>query len=71
MDASATTVIGGYYDDNRWLRIVVDASNIWPLLVPEYSVSEKTSVSFYVAKLILHELAVSQHNNEPSVEPIR
>ncbi|KAL2284815.1 hypothetical protein FJTKL_08644 [Diaporthe vaccinii] len=60
--SSASTRIGGFEPHNRSIRIVLNANNIWPLLVPDYSVSEKISVSFFVAKLILHELAHAARN---------
>lgn len=41
------------------IRIEINAAHIWPLLAPQYSVSEKTAVSFFLGKTILHELIVS------------
>lgn len=52
-------------DDNARdyrIRIEINAAQIWPLLAPQYSVSEKTAVSFSLGKTILHELIVSVQN---------
>lgn len=65
--AAATTrqVTGPGPDDNPRdfrIRIEINAAHIWPLLAPQYSVSEKTAVTFFLAKTILHELIVSAQN---------
>lgn len=38
------------------IRICLDAKLIWPLLVPEYSESEKAAHQFYVTQRLLHEM---------------
>lgn len=40
------------------IRIRLAADLVWPLLVPQYSASEKMTCSFLVATTLLHELAV-------------
>lgn len=40
------------------IRIFLEAQSIWPLLIPEYTESEKASHHFFLAGTILHELAV-------------
>ncbi|KAJ0107255.1 hypothetical protein J7T55_007625 [Diaporthe amygdali] len=57
-EAGATTTT--FFDSNtsNWeIRIAINAVYLWPLLVPQYSASEKVAASVYVAKLCLHELA--------------
>lgn len=49
------------------IRIDINAAYIWPLLTQQYSVSEKTAVSFHLVKLILHELAVSWNQKGISI----
>ncbi|KAJ8118640.1 hypothetical protein ONZ43_g3950 [Nemania bipapillata] len=41
------------------IRVRIAGDMMWPLLVPEYSASEKMMVSFAVATTLLHELAPS------------
>ncbi|KAI0542569.1 hypothetical protein GGR58DRAFT_497114 [Xylaria digitata] len=43
--------------DDRKIRIKLGAEMIWPLLVPQYSASEKMTVSFTIASTLLHEFA--------------
>ncbi|KAJ4394470.1 hypothetical protein N0V93_003688 [Gnomoniopsis smithogilvyi] len=42
-------------------RVFLEAQLIWPLLIPEYTESEKASHYFFLAGVILHELAVISH----------
>lgn len=52
-------------DPKKWaIRIDLNAAYFWPLLVQQYSVSEKTAISFALADLILHELAVSWNHQK-------
>ena len=63
--AAVTRQVTGGEDDNPRdyrIRIEINAAHIWPLLAPQYSVSEKTAVSFFLGKTILHELIVSVHD---------
>ncbi|KAF2966579.1 hypothetical protein GQX73_g7013 [Xylaria multiplex] len=39
------------------IRILLAAEMIWPLLVPQYTESEKMSISFTIANTLLHEFA--------------
>lgn len=41
------------------IRIELDIGMIWPLLVPEYTRQEKAAATMYVARTLLHEIAVS------------
>lgn len=40
------------------INVLLAPEMVWPLLVPEYSASEKTAVSMRVASVLLHELTV-------------
>ncbi|KAJ4420410.1 hypothetical protein N0V82_004399 [Gnomoniopsis sp. IMI 355080] len=44
-------------DGEAEIRICLDAKLIWPLLVDEYSESEKTAHRFYFAQRLCHEMA--------------
>lgn len=62
--ACAMTVVNGIRaanDPNTEPRVFICLNPIiiFPLLVPEYSRSEKTMASYFVANAILHEIAVS------------
>ncbi|KAH8196738.1 hypothetical protein TruAng_009093 [Truncatella angustata] len=48
-------------DDPDTFTVHISAQLIWPLLVPEYSHSEKLCCSFMVAVTILHELMHATH----------
>ncbi|KAI0442924.1 hypothetical protein F4803DRAFT_575044 [Xylaria telfairii] len=48
-------VVGG---DDSMIIIKLAADVIWPLLVPQYSKSEKLATSFVIASTLLHEFAV-------------
>jgi hypothetical protein len=41
-----------------YIAITIGAEMLWPLLVPEYSASEKMAASFGIAVSLLHEFAV-------------
>lgn len=45
-------------------RICINADMIWPLLLDIYTPAEKAAYHLYLAKVILHELVVS--NRPPS-----
>lgn len=46
------------YNHPHGIRIYLDAELVWPLLIPEYTDSEKASHWFFLAVVILHELIV-------------
>lgn len=46
------------YNHPHGIRIYLDAELVWPLLIPEYTDSEKASHSFFLAVVMLHELVV-------------
>ncbi|KAI0114333.1 hypothetical protein GGR51DRAFT_577369 [Nemania sp. FL0031] len=50
-----------YDEDTRRIRIRIAGDIIWPLLVPQYSKSEKMGCSFTIASTILHEFAHAIH----------
>lgn len=59
---AVTSIMVDEINDRRkapGLFVAVNPSLVFPLLVGEYSSSEKTMASFYLAVTILHELAVS------------
>ncbi|KAJ8121173.1 hypothetical protein O1611_g10170 [Lasiodiplodia mahajangana] len=47
----------GYYSKAKRIRIRIAGELIWPLLVPQYSASEKLVCSFTIATVLLHEFA--------------
>lgn len=46
--------------ENSAIRCCLSAELLWPLLVPNFSSSEKLAVSFFIAATLLHELMVRQ-----------
>ncbi|KAI8623431.1 hypothetical protein F5Y19DRAFT_481708 [Xylariaceae sp. FL1651] len=42
---------------SAWITLRIGAELIWPLLVPQYSKSEKMACSFLIASTLLHEFA--------------
>lgn len=47
--------------------ILIAAQMIWPLLVPEYSTSEKLCCHFMIAVTILHEIMVRKIASDPVI----
>lgn len=43
------------------LQIQINANMIWPILLGQFSESEKTGYRFMLSAAVLHELAVSGH----------
>lgn len=58
--SSANGLAASYADDDGHVvhRICLNADMIWPLLVPEFTASEKASYRVTVAKTLLHEVYV-------------
>lgn len=59
MQDNAQGLTNSWCDGNVWeTRIALSANMVWPLLVPQFSNSEKVSASFWIAGTLLHELCV-------------
>lgn len=55
-------------DESPVIVMTIGAEMVWPLLVPQYSSSEKMSASFAIAATILHELAVCIQDGHPEAD---